>query len=136
MARTVKDTNLATRTARANLASRKRPHYRLILQGLHLGYYSGARTGSWSARRFLGNGRYEETKLGTADDVADADGIAIITVGQAQELDRPWFPALAIADGGHEDPIARETVSDVLDYSQRGYIRRGGKAVERLRHSL
>ena len=36
MARTVRDTNLGTRTARANLPVRKRPYYRLILQGLHL----------------------------------------------------------------------------------------------------
>jgi len=75
MARSVKDANLATRTARMNLPPRKRPHHRLILQGLHLGYYKGTRTGSWNVRRFIGEGRYEETKLGTADDVADADGI-------------------------------------------------------------
>src|SRR5258708_24551612 len=113
MARTVKDTNLATRTARANLASRKRPHYRLILQGLHLGYYRGARTGSWSARRFLGNGRYEETKLGTADDVADADGIAIITFGQAQERARAWFSARAMADACR-DPLRYLVIGALL----------------------
>jgi hypothetical protein len=64
-ARTVKDANLAARTARATLPPRERPHYRLILQGLHLGYYKGTRTGSWSVRRFIGDGRYQETKLGT-----------------------------------------------------------------------
>jgi integrase len=136
MARTVKDANLATRTARANLLPRKRPHYRLILQGLHLGYYRGARTGSWSVRRFIGDGRYEETKLGTADDVADADGIAILTFGQAQERARAWFTARALADTEPEDTLAPYTVSDALDDYERDYIRRGGKAVDRLRHSI
>jgi hypothetical protein len=106
MARTVRDANLATRSARANLPARKRPYYRLILQGLHLGYYRGSRTGSWSARRFIGDGRYEETKLGTADDVADADGVGILTFGQAQERARAWFAARALADAGHANPRA------------------------------
>jgi integrase len=136
MARTVKDANLVTRTAQANLPSRKRPYYRLILQGLHLGYYRGTRTGSWSARRFIGEGRYEETKLGTADDVADADGIAILTFGQAQERARAWFAARALADAGHEDPLAPYIVSNALDDYERDYVRRGGKAVDRLRHSI
>jgi integrase len=136
MARTVKDANLATRTARMNLPPRKRPHYRLILQGLHLGYYKGTRTGSWSVRRFIGEGRYEETKLGTADDVADADGIAILTFGQAQERARAWFAERTLADGGHQDPLAPYTVSDALDDYDRDYVRRGGKAVDRLRHSI
>src|SRR3954471_17283864 len=136
MARTVKDTNLSTRTARANLPPRKRPYYRLILQGLHLGYYRGARTGSWSARRFIGGGRYEETKLGTADDVADADGIAILTFSQAQERARAWFAGRVLAGAGHEDPVPAYTVSDALDDYERDYIRRGGKAVDRLRHSI
>src|SRR6476659_9552332 len=107
MARTVKDANLGTRTARANLPARKHPHYRLILQGLHLGYYRGSRTGSWSARRFIGAGRYEETKLGTADDVADANAVTILTFGQAQERARAWFTRRALADSGH----ARATAS-------------------------
>ena len=95
MARAVRDANLGTRTARANLPTRKRPCYRLILQGLHLGYYRGTRTGSWSARRFIGGGRYEETRLGAADDITDADGVAILSFPQAQERARTWFAARA-----------------------------------------
>jgi integrase len=136
MARTVKDANLATRTARTNLAPRKRPYYRLILQSLHLGYYRGARTGSWSARRFIGAGHYEETKLGTADDVADADGVTILSFGQAQEKARAWFTARTLAASGHEAPLAPHTVSDALVDYERDYLRRGGKAVDRLRHSI
>jgi integrase len=136
MARTVRDANLATRSARANLPARKRPYYRLILQGLHLGYYRGSRTGSWSARRFIGDGRYEETKLGTADDVAHADGVGILTFGQAQERARAWFAARALADAGHANPLAPYMVSNALDDYERDYVRRGGKAVDRLRHTM
>lgn len=136
MARTVKDANLATRTARSNLPPRKRPYYRLILQGLHLGYYRGARTGSWSARRFIGNGRYEETKLGTADDVADADGLAVLSFGQAQEKARTWLVAQVVAEAGQGDALAPYTVSDALREYERDYVRRGGKAIDRLRHSI
>src|SRR5689334_7793530 len=110
MARTVKDANLATRTARAKLPPRKQPYYRLILQGLHLGYYRGARTGTWSARRFLGDGRYAETKLGTADDVADADGVIVLTFGQAQEKARAWFAARALPGVGHQAPLTPYTL--------------------------
>src|SRR5437764_9718240 len=104
MARTVKDAYLATRTARANLPARKRPYYRLIMQGLHLGYYRGSRTGSWSARRFLGGGRYEESKLGAADDTGDPDGLAILSFAQAQEKARDWFSARARSDIGEGYP--------------------------------
>lgn len=135
MARTVRDSNLATRTARAKLPPRKQPYYRLILQGLHLGYYRGARTGTWSARRFRGDGRYAETKLGTADDVADADGVVVLTFGQAQEKARAWFAACALADTGKPAPLRPYAVSDALNDYERDYIRRGGKAVDRLRRT-
>jgi integrase len=81
-------------------------------------------------------GRYEETKIGTADDVADADGVAILTFGQAQEKARTWFAARALADVGQEAPLAPYTVSDALADYERDYVRRGGKAVDRLRHSI
>jgi integrase len=136
MARTVKDALLATRTARASLPVRKKPHYRLILQGFHLGYYRGTRTGSWSARRFIGQGRYEESKLGAADDIADADGVAILSFAQAQERAREWFSARAKADAGHEEPIPPYIVAAALDDYERDYVRRGGKAVDRLRYAI
>jgi hypothetical protein len=82
-----------------------------------------------SARKF-------EAKLGTADDVADSDGVTILTFGQAQERARAWFAARALAEAGHGDPIAVYTVADALDDYDRDYVRRGGKAVDRMRHSI
>jgi len=136
MARTVRDAQLGSRTARAALPARKKPYYRLILQGLHLGYYRGSRTGSWSARRFLGAGRYEESRLGTADDIADADGVTILSFAQAQERARDWFLARSKADAGDEAPVETYTVSDALDDYEQDYVRRGGKAHDRLRNAI
>jgi hypothetical protein len=50
MARTVQDANLGTRAGRGRLKARKKPYYRAIDQGRHLGYYKGARGGTWIAR--------------------------------------------------------------------------------------
>jgi integrase len=47
--------------------------------------------GSWVARRFVGDGRYIETKVGTADDLQDADGAVIHDFRQAQEAARGWW---------------------------------------------
>src|SRR5690348_8326319 len=94
MARTVRDTNLETRTARLRLAIRAEPYWRAIDPGAHLGYYRGRRGGSWIARRYQ-EGRYRKSVLGTADDVSDADGVAILSFSQAQAAARNWFAKLA-----------------------------------------
>ncbi|MEX1205655.1 MAG: tyrosine-type recombinase/integrase [Dongiaceae bacterium] len=126
MARTVRDTKLETREARARLARRKKPHWRTIDQGAHVGYYKGARGGSWIARYFRGEGRYTETALGTADDKQDADGVAVLSYRQAQEKARAWFVQQArIKEGLGPVPAGPYTVADAMrdylaDYAERG----------------
>lgn len=39
----------------------------------------------------IGDRRYQETTLGTADDSQDADGLAVLNYGQAQAKAREWF---------------------------------------------
>ena len=51
MARTVREASLATRSARLRLAVASKPYWRVIEQGLHLGYRRRATGGSWIARR-------------------------------------------------------------------------------------
>ena len=141
MARTVADANLGTRAARAKLAAGKKPYYRTIEAGRHVGYYKGARGGSWTARRFLGNGKYEEAKLGTADDTRDADGIEVLNFSQAQAKARDWFEqrtreaveaveAAARLELGEPDPAAPPyTVSDAITDYLAEYRRKGGKSL-------
>jgi integrase len=88
MARTVRDSNLETRTARGKLKSSGQPYYRGLEPGLHLGYRKPrAGAGKWLARRNV-EGAYSYHPLGTADDFSDADGRIILSYKQAQDAAR------------------------------------------------
>jgi hypothetical protein len=63
MARTVREASLATRSARLRLSIASKPYWRVIEQGLHLGYRRRATGGSWIARRRNDEGIYREAKL-------------------------------------------------------------------------
>lgn len=112
MARAVRDAKLDTRTARQKLEISPKPHWRVMIEGGHIGYYRGARCGKWKARyRAPGTaGGYQETTIGEADDVMDANGETILSFAQAQEKARAWFMAASgVKRGG---PY---TVGDALD---------------------
>jgi hypothetical protein len=95
MARTVMDAKLESRTARLKLSSRKKPYFRSIDPGRHLGYYKGSKGGIWLARINDG-GAYREQKLGTADDVRDANDLDVLSFSQAQSAARNWFDSYAL----------------------------------------
>lgn len=119
MARTVRDTNLESRTARTRLAQRHKPYYRLIDQGCHLGYRKGPRGAAWSARYFIGGHQYKEHTLGIADDVQDADGSSVLNFAQAQQKARAWFAVqMRLATGeGHIGPYTvADAWRDYLDW--------------------
>ncbi len=94
MARQVIEAGLNSRTARLKLEGRKKPHYRLISEGLHLGYRRSTvarRAGTWLCRRYLATGRYEHQMLGTADDFPEIPGaIEVLTFDQAQAAAKEW----------------------------------------------
>jgi integrase len=91
MARTVKDKKIESRTARAELKTGGKPYYRAIDPGLHLGYRKGRTGGKWVMRWYVGEGDYKVETIATADDNADADGIAVLDYRQAQALIRKRF---------------------------------------------
>ena len=88
MARTVRDTALESRTARARLKPSGKPYYRSIDPGLHLGYRKGVAGGKWVMRWYVAAGDYRLETVGLADDTADADGLAVLDFKQAQGLIR------------------------------------------------
>lgn len=91
MARTVRDSRLETREARLRLKMRQEPYWRLISEGVHLGYYRGNRGGIWHARvRSIDNKRYIKSALGQADDYSEANGKNVINFSQAQEQARKF----------------------------------------------
>jgi len=118
MGRTVRDTKLETLTARLQLAPRRKPYWRSLEGGLHIGYRRTKKGGgSWVARRFVGERRYLETKLGTADDLQEADGVSIKSFRQAQEGAWAWWKAAQRADQGLAPETGPYTVEDALrDY--------------------
>ena len=108
MARTVRDTNLETRAARLRLTARRKPYWRVLESGLHLGYRRTKEGGgTWVARRFIGDGRYSETKVGTADDLQGADGVAVRSFKNAQEAAREWWRIAQRREQGHQPGSVR-----------------------------
>ena len=105
MVRSVRDANLDSRTARSRLKARGKPYYRTIEPGLHLGYrksLSGA--GKWVVRQYEGEQAYTVETIATADDNADADGVAILDFRQAQEKARERMVTRAHAAAGKAGP--------------------------------
>src|SRR5262245_37129898 len=89
MARKIKDSQLDTREARGRLKARGKPYWRLIERGLHLGYRRlKGRAGTWCARHYVGEQQYQVEALGIADDLSDADGVAVLDFWQAQQKAR------------------------------------------------
>jgi integrase len=95
MARRTPDARLENRESRSRLASRGKPHYRLLEPGLHIGYRKlkgrkgrPAVAGTWVARHYVGGQSYVLEKIGAADDFSDADGTIILSFAQAQDKAR------------------------------------------------
>ncbi len=88
MARTVRDQNLETRSARGRLTPSPKPYYRTIDPGLHLGYRKGKNGGRWVVRWYVGEQDYKTETIANADDIADADGVATLSFAQAQAVAR------------------------------------------------
>ena len=127
MPRTVRDTNLETRNARARLAARHKPYFRLIDAGCHIGYRKGDRGGSWHARYFIGSGKYREQRLGLADDKQDGDGVHVLSFSQAQAKARTWFSAVAREQAGITHTGKYTFAKAVEDYM--GWFRNNRKSV-------
>jgi integrase len=126
MARTIKDTSLDKREARSRLVARGKPYYRLIEEGLHLGYRKPkgvagrpAGAGKWVARQYVDDGVSKEGKrqpykveiIGPADDFSDADGVAILNFKQAQDKARERMKRRAQVAAGNSGPY---TVNDAI----------------------
>jgi integrase len=86
MGRLVRDSRLESREARLRLKVNKEPYWKLISEGIHLGYYRGSRGGMWHARAR----RYSKTTIGKADDFITANGKDILSFPQAQEEARKF----------------------------------------------
>lgn len=112
MARTVRDSRLQNRSTRASLPARGKPYWLTLHEGLHLGYRKGKTGGKWVVRWYDGD-RYLTRTIGTADDTADADGVAVFDFRQAQHLAREEATSLAARKKGVT--VGPYTVADALE---------------------
>jgi integrase len=127
MARTVREAALATRSARLRLPPRAKPYWRVIEQGLHVGYRRRGTGGTWIARRRTERGVYRETKLGLADDLQDANGDTVLDFAQAQRIARTWWTREQRLACGGATPAGPYTVARAMADYVDDYRRRGGK---------
>jgi integrase len=124
MARRTPDARLESRESRSRLASRGKPHYRLLEPGLHIGYRRlkgrkgrPAVAGTWVARHYVGGRSYVIEKIGTADDFSDADGTIILSFAQAQDQARTRMVRRAQSANGVEGPLTvRAAVEGYLEF--------------------
>src|SRR5262245_51525832 len=119
MARKIKDANLDSKAARRKLAPRSKPYWRLVERGLHLGYRRHAdMAGPWIVRQYVGDQRYQEIAIGIADDLSDADGVAILTYWQAVDKARARMKDRALSDAGVSSGpyTVADAVADHLNY--------------------
>ena len=135
MARTVRDANLETRTARLRLRIRSEPYWRGLEKGFALGYRRRGKGGTWLARRRPADGGYAEHKIGTSDDLQDADGVAILDYGQAQKAARAWWRSELRREEGHDTRSGPYTVADAIADYLKELEQRGGKSVYQTRRA-
>jgi integrase len=106
MARKLKDRELDAREARGKLKPRGKPYWRSIERGLHLGYRRlKGRAGTWCTRHYVGDQQYEVESLGIADDLSDADGVAVLDFWQAQTKARERMVRRVHAVNGVTGPL-------------------------------
>jgi integrase len=129
MARTVRDANLETRTARLRLRIRSEPYWRGLERGFALGYRRRGKGGTWLARRRPDSGGYTEQKIGTSDDLQDADGVAVLNYGQAQKAARAWWRSELRREEGHDTQCGPYTVADAIADYLNDFEGRGGRSV-------
>jgi integrase len=136
MGRTVRDSNLETRTARLRLKARAEPYWRGLEKGLALGYRRRTTGGTWLARRRRPEGGgYAEHKLGLSDDLQAGDGASVLDYGQAQKAAREWWQAERRREEGHEEQTGPFTVAKVIADYLASLEQRGGKSVYHARRT-
>jgi hypothetical protein len=113
----------------AGLRIRSEPYWRGLEKGFALGYRRRGKGGTWLARRRPDGGGYAEHKIGTSDDLQDADGVAILDYGQAQRAARAWWRSELRRQEGHDTRSGPYTVADTIADYLTELEGRGGKSV-------
>ena len=143
MTRHIRNTRLESRAARAKLKPSGKPYFFGLGAGLHLGYRKGLAGGQWVARRYLGKGKYLNDTFAEADDLADANGAAVLNLTRrrsrrangrltrrsSSELQRwaPSSPSPALS-GSTSPRVMRASASSSTSLPTRRSLRRRSQA--------
>jgi integrase len=112
MARKIKDADLDTRTAREKLRIQGKPHWRRVEANLAIGFRKlRGKSGTWTARHYIGDGEYAFDVIGPADDRSDADGITVYSFDQAVSKARQLHIERAQKAAGIHGPL---TVAEAM----------------------
>lgn len=128
MARLIKDSQLKSRDKRLSLKAEKEPYWRVIREGVHLGYYRCKKgAGKWHARAQENEDKkYHKKTLGQADDFSEADGINILNFAQAQELAQKFAAEI----NRHDDLETKKyTVKSAIDDYLQDFRANGKKSL-------
>lgn len=111
MPRSARAPKLENRSSRLKLPIARKPEFVRVAPGTSLGYRRTATAGSWVVRVADGKGGSWTKRIGTADDLSDSDGEAVLTFWEAQEK------AKIAAHGGSDGtkrgtPITVERAAD------------------------
>jgi integrase len=116
MPRKVRDRILDTRAAREKLKPSGKPYYKSIGPELHLGYRKGGDARKWVVRIYAGSGQYVTETIGHADDLADADGINVLSFWQAQEKARDLLAAESVAAPSRRGYTVADAIASYLEH--------------------
>ncbi len=135
MGRLVRDSRLESREARSRLQARKEPYWRLLSEGIHLGYYRGDRGGMWHARiRTLDGKRYVKAAIGKADDYTHADNKDTFSFSQAQEKARQF--AIKICRGVDTEDNSPYTIQRAIEDYLHDFKANGKKSLEQTQSQI
>lgn len=107
--------DLSSASLRRTLPVRLKPYWHVCAPGAHLGYYRGTRGGAWYGRKFIGDGKYQQVKLGPSlDDNGVDDGLSF---DEATKLLLRW--AKAQTHGRAAEVVARPLRRTAAERTQR-----------------
>jgi integrase len=110
MARRVRSSPLETRSARLKLATRKKPYYTKLAEGLALGYRRNQGPGTWSLRKADGRGGNWIKVIAPADDYEGTAGALSYWEAQRRAIE------LATGTGGHGSTKLINVAEAVAEY--------------------
>lgn len=125
-----------SRSARLRLPIQRNPYWTVIAKGEAMGYHrprSGG-GGTWFARYYDSRTRkILKTRLGTADDYAEADERDVLTYSQAQTKAREWFEEMRSTARGEIPRVGPLTVAQAWEAYAEDAERRGKKGLPGMR---